>query len=315
MTSAKPSLPQALDPAMAAIVEAMPDLTVDDESLPNIRQLFAALAAGPEPDGIDVDEHTVDDDAGIVLRVLRRDDADQGPRPCVYWIHGGGYVIGSRMMDDVRLAAWVRALDCVLASVEYRLAPEHPFPTPLDDCERGLRWVHEHAAELGVDPGRIGIAGLSAGGGLTAALAQRIRGSAELPVVFQLLDSPMLDDRQESPSSRADWLAIWSRESNRFGWASYLGQHSGSDTPPDHAVPARATDLTGLPPTLVLAGGADGFCDEDVEYASRLNRSGVPTELHVYPGAPHGFTMFPGSSLAEQADRDAIDWIRRQFDR
>ena len=300
---------------MAALLEAMPDLTVDAESLPTIRQLFAALAAGPEPDGLDATEHTVDEAAGIVLRVLRRSETAASPRPCVYWIHGGGYVIGDRRMDDVRLAAWVRALDCVVASVEYRLSPEHPFPTPLDDCERGLRWVHAHADELGIDIARIGIAGLSAGGGLTAALAQRTKGDTSLPVIFQLLDSPMLDDRQVTPSSRADWLAVWSRDSNRFGWASYLGEHSGAETMPEHAVPARATDLTGLPPTLVLAGGADGFCDEDVEYATRLNRSGIPTELHVYPGAPHGFTMFPGSSLAEQADRDVIDWLRRQFER
>ena len=149
-------------------------------------------------------------------------------------------------------------------------------------------------AELGIDPDRIGIGGTSAGGGLAAALALLARDRGEVPVAFQLLECPMLDDRQETSSSQLEGLPVWSRESNEFGWRSYLGELYGSDDVPALAAPARARDLRGLPPALVIVGGADGFRDEDVLYALRLNQAGVPTELHVLPGAPHGGAAVPG---------------------
>jgi acetyl esterase/lipase len=231
----------------------------------------------------------------------------------VYSIHGGGYVVGNRFMDDERLSRWVRQLGCVAVSVEYRLAPEHPFPAAIDDCYTGLAWVHAHAADLGVDATRIGLHGVSAGGGLSAALAILARDRGALPIAFQLLDCPMLDDRQITPSSRTEGLRIWSTESNTFGWQAYLSELYGSDDPPPHAVPGRAADLTGLPPALVVVGTVDGFRDEDIEYATRLNQAGVPTELHVYPGAPHGFSMFPDAPVSKQAADDLVRWLARQF--
>jgi len=173
--------------------------------------------------------------------------------------------------------------------------------------------VHDHAADLGVDPARIGVAGVSAGGGLAAALALLARDRGELPVAFQLLDSPMLDDRQRTPSSQCDGLPIWSRESNEFGWRSYLGELYGQEQIAHSAVPARATDLSGLPPAYICVGTVDGFRDEDIEYATRLNQAGVPAELHVYPGAPHGFSLFQDSPISKQAARDAQQWLSRQF--
>ncbi len=230
-------------------------------------------------------------------------------------MHGGGFLIGNRWMDDARLVPWSSALDCVVVSVEYRLAPEHPYPAPLDDCYAGLAWVHGHADELGIDRGRIGVGGLSAGAGLAAALAILARDRRQLPVAFQYLDSPMLDDRIETPSSQSDWLVIWTRTSNRFGWDAYLGGAAGADDPPRHAVPARNPDLTGLPPAFVVVGGADGFRDEDIEYATRLNGAGVPTELHVFPGMPHGFSVFAPGDVSEVASAAALRWLGAQMDR
>jgi acetyl esterase/lipase len=314
MTDIAPaSMPQPLEPIFATVLEALPDLTIDDTRLTEIREMMAALAIPADLDGVEVVEHEVDAAAGVVVRVLSPAGSTDTRRPAVFWIHGGGYIIGNRFMDDARSATWVRELDCVVTSVEYRLAPEHPYPIPLEDCYSGLRWVHDHADALGIDTDRLGIGGLSAGGGLASALAILARDRGGPPVAFQLLDSPMLDDRQTTPSSRADWLAVWSRDSNTFGWRSYLGDLYGTDDLPDPAVPARVGDLTGLAPALVIVGAADGFCDEDIVYAARLNQSGVPAELHVYPGAPHGFAIFGDSLVSQQASVDVIRWLGRRF--
>ena len=173
--------------------------------------------------------------------------------------------------------------------------------------------MHQNHAELGVDPDRIGIAGFSAGGGLAAALALLARDRGEVPVRFQLLECPMLDDRQVTPSSRLERLAVWNRESNEFGWRSYPGALYGQRELRAHAAPGRATDLSGLPPAYICVGAVDGFRDEDVAYASRLNHAGVPTELHVYPGAPHGVGAFAGMSVAQRYNSGVEEWLSRQL--
>jgi acetyl esterase/lipase len=303
---------QAVNPDFAPMLELMPDLSLTDERVVELRNL-SGLMPSMLPDGVEYTDHVVDEDAGVIVRVYRRVGSDPTVvRPGVYSIHGGGYVLGDFSMDDARAGAWSAALDCVGFSVEYRLAPDHPYPVPLEDCYTGLQWVHDHAAELGVDPARLGIAGLSAGGGLAAALALLARDRGELPVAFQLLDSPMLDDRQQTPSSQGVGLPVWSRESNAFGWQAYLGELAGGDVP-YCAAPARANDLRGLPPAFVCVGTVDGFRDEDIHYALRLNQAGVPTELHVYPGAPHGFGMFPGLRVAEQVGVDIVRWLAARF--
>ena len=169
--------------------------------------------------------------------------------------------------------------------------------------------MHAHARELGIDRSRVGVAGASAGGGLAAALALLARDRGELPLSFQMLAYPMIDDRQATPSSSWD-VPIWSPLNNEFGWRSYLGDLYGRDDVPYVAAPARAEDLSGLPPALVYVGTLDGFCDEDVAYATRLYQAGVATELHLYPGAPHGFDgMAPGSTLSRRCLRDAREWL------
>ncbi|MFI5047207.1 MAG: alpha/beta hydrolase [Acidimicrobiia bacterium] len=301
-----------LDPEVAAALDAMPPMRFNAETVPAIRANRAAMLTFELGDAVERTDHVVRAAPELVVRVHRPRGVTT-PLPCVYSIHGGGYVIGTCLQDDPRFDVWSAGIPCIGASVEYRLAPETPYPGPLDDCYDGLRWIHEHHEELGIDPDRIGIAGLSAGGGLAAALALLARDRAEIPLAFQLLECPMLDDRQQTSSSRRDGLPVWSRESNEFGWRSYLGDLYGSDDVPELAAPARARDLTNLPPTLLIVGGADGFRDEDIEYALRLSQSGVATELHVLPGVPHGVQLAVGSSAAKRWRALVDDWVRGQL--
>jgi acetyl esterase/lipase len=301
-----------LDPEVAEAIKMLPfdDLTAD--VLPLLRVRFDM----PVSDRVERVDREVAGDPAVPVRVHRAGAADDGLLPCVYSIHGGGYVIGTNLMDDPILDQLCPTLGVVGVSVEYRLAPETPYPGPLEDCYRGLQWTYEHAEELGIDPNCIGVMGVSAGGGLAAALCLLARDRGEVPVAFQLLDQPMLDDRQITPSSREDGLAVWSRHSNTFGWKAYLGDLYGRDDVPPTAAPARATDLAGLPPTFVSVGAADGFRDEDIDYALRLNQAGVPTELHVYPGACHGFNvMATEAALTKQCLRNMEDWLRKQLPR
>lgn len=302
-----------LDPEIAAFVELVP---FDDVTAEILETLRAAIAVElPLSNAVERTDHVVPGDPEVRVRVHRPRAAD-GMLPCVYSMHGGGYVVGTNVMDDPLFDELCPKLGCVGVSVDYRLAPETPYPGPLEDCYLGLRWTYEHAEELGIDASCIGVMGVSAGGGLAAALAMLARDRGEVPLAFQLLDSPMLDDRQVTASSRQDGLPVWSRNSNSFGWKAYLGALYGRDDVPPTAAPARATDLTGLPPAFVSVGAVDGFRDEDVDYAIRLNEAGVPAELHVYAGACHGFTVLAReAALTKQYMRTMEHWLGRQLGR
>ena len=299
---------QELDPEIAAAVGAIELDGMNAKTLTLYRQAFPAL---PLSEAVARTDHLVPGEPKVPVRVHRGVGAE-GARPCVYSIHGGGYVLGTYAMDDARFDGWCPALGIVGVSVEYRLAPETPYPGPLEDCYTGLKWVYDNADQLGLDRNRIGIAGISAGGGLAAALALLARDRGEVPLAFQLLDCPMLDDRQLTPSSRLEGLAVWSRDSNEFGWRSYLGELYGQEDVPYTAAPARCRDLSGLPPAFVSVGTVDGFRDEDIDYAVRLNQAGVPCELHVYPGASHGYQIAVDSAIVRQSQRDVLDWVARQ---
>ena len=304
-----------LDAEVEPLLADFPEFSLNDEVLPTMRGMrteMMAELAGSLSDKVERSDHTVSDDPYVFVRV-HRPVGQTGPLPCVYSIHGGGYVLGSLDMDDARFDRWCTKLGCVGVSVEYRLAPETPYPGPLDDCYAGLAWTFEHAEEFGIDPARIGIAGVSAGGGLASALALLARDRGELPVAFQLLECPMLDDRQTTSSSCLDGLPVWSKESNTFGWRSYLGDLYGTDEIPAYAAAARADDLSGLPPAMVIVGGADGFRDENIVYALRLNQAGVPSELHVLPGAPHGVQMFVDCRVTHRWNATVEDWLRQQL--
>ena len=301
-----------LDEEIMPLLALAPAFRLSVDALPEMRDARIVAMQVELSDAVERTDHVVSEDPRVVVRV-HRPKAVWGPLPCVYSIHGGGYVLGTYAMDDARFDRLCPTFPCVGVSVEYRLAPETAYPGPLDDCYAGLRWTFEHAAELGITPDRVGIAGVSAGGGLAAALALLARDRGEVPVAFQLLECPMIDDRQTTSSSRLDGLPIWSRESNEFGWRSYLGDLYGRADLPPYAAPARADDLSRLPPALVIVGGADGFRDEDIQYALRLNQAGVPTELHVLPGAPHGVQMFADSVVARRWNRIVVEWLGLQL--
>jgi acetyl esterase/lipase len=195
-------------------------------------------------------------------------------------MHGGGYVIGSAAQDDALCQAFVEKTGATVVSVDYRLAPESPFPGPLDDCHAGLTWL---AAQPGVDSTKIAIGGASAGGGLAAALAIRVRDSGPIQPVLQLLAYPMIDDRSVTVDTRH---RLWDAKSNRFGWQSYLGEAN-----PAVVAPARHPDLAGLAPAWIGVGTLDLFFDEDKAYAERLEQSGVACEFLSVPGAFHGFDL------------------------
>lgn len=295
-------LASRLDDDHRSVYRAMPsDLLTRD--FVEMRQAFAALSASverpPLPVGLAVEDHTVPGPDGapdVLVRLYRPRDLPS-PAAAFYWIHGGGMVMGNVAMSDDACAAIADELGIVVASVEYRLAPEHPFPAPLEDCYAGLSWLSRQAGELGIDRQRIAIGGGSAGGGLAAGLALLARDRGEVPIAFQLLVYPMLDDRGTTPSSQAVTdPKVWNRAVNERAWDAYLGGRAGTEEVSPYAAPARATDLAGLPPAYLNVGDLDLFRDEDVAYAQALMRAGVPVELHVYPGAFHGSNNFVSRS-------------------
>jgi acetyl esterase/lipase len=215
------------------------------------------------------------------------------PSGAVVWTHGGGYVIGDPVGYHDICSRLADELGVLVVSVDYRLAPEHPFPAGLEDAYTALLWLHASAAELGVDPDAVAVAGDSAGGGLAAALAQVAHDRGEAPVCFQALVYPMLDDRTVLREDHAGRGAlVWTPASNRFGWTSYLGTPPSPEHAPEYAAPARRADLAGLPPAWIGVGDLDLFFEEDVDYAERLEAAGVPCELVVVPGMYHGADRF-----------------------
>lgn len=214
-------------------------------------------------------------------------------RPGILYMHGGGFVLGSPKAIMPRLQDMALALDCVIVAVAYRLAPETPFPWALEDNYAGLKWLYANAATLGVDRTRLAILGESAGGGHAAMLAITARDRGEVPILYQALVYPMLDDRIGSTRQTPPHIGRlgWRAADNRFGWSSLLGVPAGSAQVPAGSVPARTENLAGLPPAFIAVGALDLFVEEDIDYARRLIEVGVGAELHVYPGAPHGFDM------------------------
>lgn len=307
-----------VDSELVAILDLIPATPLTQESLSTNRASSAAMLASmsvPDYPNVTVRERHVPGPEGAPdVRILLYQPT-QTPRStaALLWLHGGGYVSGSVDLEDIRARAMAAELGCVMVSVDYRLAPETPFPGSLEDCYAVLRWLYANAAELGVDTGRLAVGGGSAGGGLAAALALLARDRGEVPLVFQVLIAPMLDDRTVTldPPHPYTGEFIWTRESNRFGWMSLLAQEPGSDGISPYAAAARAENLARLPATFIAVGALDLFLEEDMEYTRRLIRAGVPTELHVYPGVYHGFQMVPSAWVTQAVARDQISAIRR----
>jgi acetyl esterase/lipase len=257
-------------------------------------ELTALRAEPATPDDVEVRDLSI----GCVLLRVYRPRATPLPAPCVYYIHGGGMVTGSVAGDHAKTVRLAQTTGCVVIAVEYRLAPENPYPAAVDDCYAGLVGIVDRHRELGIAPDRIALYGTSAGGCLAAAVALLARDRGGPAIAHQMLVSPMLDDLSSTHSAMVNTgFGAWSREANIQSWQAWLGQDFGTDRVSPYAAPARARDLGGLPPTYIDVGDLDLLRDEAVDFARMLAWAGVPVELHVYPGGIHG-----GESLAPDAD-------------
>ena len=306
-----------LDEEHRRVFDALPKTPRDWSDIPALRKRTAAARpTKPKPAAsVAITERWVPGPANspdLKLRIYRPNDLPQ-PAAALYWIHGGGTVLGDATMNDCYCANIADQLAILVTSIEYRRAPEHPFPTPLEDCYAGFKWLATGGRDLGVDPDRIAVGGISAGGLLSAALALLARDRAEFRPCFQLLDAPMLDDRADTPSSyMVTDPRTWDRKSNLQGWNAYLQGNAGGEDVSPYAAPARAVALAGLPPAYINVGDLDGLLDEDVAYAGGLAHAGVPVELHVYPGAYHGSAIsVSGTKLSQRWIADELAALAR----
>ena len=278
-----------------------------------ITAMFAMMEI-PVNENVEQEDRTIPGPAGepdISVRITRPRNADRagGALPGIYYIHGGGMVLGDVEGENFQASMLSEQVGAVVVSVEYRLAPEHPHPAPVEDCYAGLLWTAAHAEELGFDPDRLALYGGSAGGGLVLAVALLARDRQGPALAFQMPIYPMIDDRNETASSHEiNDVGIWDRSGNIEAWTWYLG---GQDAD-QYAAPARATDLAGLPPTFIDVGTVDLFRDEDIAFANRLMQAGVPTELHINPGSFHASETFaPEAALSQRIWAMRIDALRR----
>ncbi|MCT9819596.1 alpha/beta hydrolase [Microbacterium sp. W1N] len=313
----RPPFDAELEAALLTLAGVMPSTILPEHIIPMRTQALPGMpsideiidAAGIETRDVTIASY---DGAEIVLSILQA-KGRTGTGPGFFHTHGGGMIIGDRWTGAATLFPWLHRHNGVAVTVEYRLAPEFPDPTPVEDCYAGLVWTAAHADELGIDPDRLLIVGGSAGGGLAAgtALLSRDRGGPAL--IGQLLMYPMLDDRDQTVSThQIDGVGVWDRGSNVTGWSALLGERRGTADVSIYAAPARATDLANLPPAFIDCGSAEVFRDEDVAYASAIWAAGGSAELHVWPGGFHAFEGFaPQAALSQQMIAARDNWVAR----
>lgn len=306
------------DPQLAAMLPALKgfvpvSMTLDQLphfrslSSPNREDLIGARA-------VDCVDHVVTgyEGAEIAVSVISRKGHEHAG-PGIYFMHGGGMVMGNRFAGAGPLVDWALKHDAVCVTVEYRLAPEHPAPVPVEDCYAGLLWMAAHAADLKFDPRRLVIFGGSGGGGLAAGTTLLARDRHGPQLIGQMLQCPMIDDRNQTVSAlQYDGMGVWDTTSNRTAWQAILGDKCGGADVSLYSAPARATDLGGLPPTFIDVGAAEVFRDEDIDYASRILAAGGQCELHVWGGAFHGFyDIAPDSDVAKACLAAREAWLDR----
>lgn len=309
-----------LDPEVAMALQPMPPVFSPDTDLLEIRraveQLFAAHAEQlPPPNPAVIREDCSvpgsDDNPAVPVRIYQAAHRTSRAAPVLLWIHGGGFFLGRGVDDETFCEQVVLETGAMVVSVDYRLAPEHPFPAALEDCYAVLRWLNTAGDVYPVDPTRIAVGGVSAGGNLAAALALLARDRGGPALCYQFLLIPVLDDRHETPSSyEVTDARVWNRGVSLRAWAAYLANLTG-EVPP-YAAPARAADLSRLPPAYVYVEAQDLLRDEDIIYAARLMQAGVVTELHVYPGTFHGSYAFaPQAAVSQRAAHEHLTMLRR----
>lgn len=306
------------DPAFEAVIPILPvefDFSTT-EKIQAIREARGELfsSAVPDRDDVSLEDRRVPGPVGapeVPIRIYRPKAEAAEPRPAVFEIHGGGFLMGSIEMMDAWCQAVAGDLGALVVSVEYRLAPEDPFPAGVEDCYAALTWMTEHASELQIDPARIAIGGQSAGAGLAAGTVLMARDRGGPALCFQVLEIPELDDRLETPSMRQFTdTPLWNRPNAVWSWKHYLGaDHTGDVSP--YAAPARATDLAGLPPAYISTMEFDPLRDEGILYAMRLLEAGVSVELHSFPGTFHGSALVADADVSRRGGREVRDAIRR----
>lgn len=310
-----------VDPELHMLIDMFGSMEFTREALPQIRADSETRFAFLGEPALKPEVRIAEEPAGPLEIYWYDPQSGRAPgtanRPALLHIHGGGMIIGSASGMQHGPAEYALKLGIPVASVEYRLAPECPFPGPQEDCLAGLKWLAVNAAALGVDPARIGVIGESAGGGLAAAVAQMARDTGGPEIAAQFLVFPMLDHRTGGPDcvwrNRSTGEFIWTRESNRFGWEALQGDYGADDARKGWFSPSLAEDLSGLPPTWIGTGSLDLFLDENLDYARRLIDAGVTLELHAYPGAIHAFQAVAESALAKAFARDLLGSVARML--
>ena len=301
-----------VNPDLLPLIDNFPALGMSSESLPAMRAMFAARVSEQLLPDLAVRCSEVQIPSGEDNRTIRcliiQPESIPPLSAAILHFHGGGHVLGAPEMNQPELMNWAAELGCMVLSVDYRLAPETPFPGPMDDAYAALRWLNEQAASLGIDPTRIAVAGASAGGAMAACLCLMARDREEYGIAFQLLEAPRLDDKiqQQADGNAFTGEFVWTREASSFCWNAYLPD--GSTSP--YATAARAKDLSNLPPAFIGVGALDLFVDECLEYSTRLVRSGISTELIVYPGCFHGFQMASEAAVTRRSQADSLRALR-----
>ncbi|MFI7535288.1 alpha/beta hydrolase [Streptosporangium sp. NPDC049376] len=312
-------MPYGFDPELAPFTaDLLPEHDLRDTvtSRQVLKEFFSSMPGG-FPDTVTVEDRHIPGPGGPVrVRLYAPRERSAEPAPAMVFIHGGGFIVGQIEMGDALLASLAETMGVVSVSVDYRLAPQDPYPAGVEDCYAALVWTAQNAAELGVDPARIAVGGESAGGGLSAAVALLARDRGGPALCLQYLGIPELDDRLDTPSMRAFVdTPGWSRDKAEISWDYYLGQahRPGGDDVPIYAAPARAEDLSGLPPAYVVVCEFDPLRDEGLAYAARLVQAGVPVGLHMYPGTFHGCSWVPDAQVSRRMQDDLMYALRRAF--
>ena len=304
-----------IDPEILPILDALPPAhaTPTLEDMRGMTRQILSLMPPPEDVGVRVAERTVPGPAGAppVRLLIYTSEKAALPMPGYLQIHGGGYVAGVPEISDPSNRAIAQKIGCVVVSVDYRLAPENPFPCGIEDCYAALKWMYHEGPALGIDPNRIAVGGDSAGGGLAAALALLARDRGEVPLAHQSLLYPMIDDRTCTVTRPYAGEFVWTPENNLLGWTALLGSAPGGEHVSCYAAAARAEKLEGLAPAFIATGALDLFSDENIVYARRLIGVGVPTELHVYPGAFHAFDLAAEAHIAKALRSARLAALRR----
>lgn len=304
---------------LRAAFTIMPEMNFNRDNINEIRMMMnemVMISQQPQYESILVSNRFIPGPAGapkIRVRIYEPRVKEKN-HPGLLWIHGGGYILGIPEADETLCQRFVSEVNCIVVSVDYRLAPENPFPAPVEDCYAALKWFSENADALSTDPSCIAVAGTSAGGGLTAAVSLMARDRKGPSIAFQMPLYPMIDHRNNTPSSfEITDKRVWNREQNMIAWKMYLDTNNDEDVSP-YASPALASNFSDLPPTYTCIGDLDPFRDETINYISRLSQAGVPTEFHLYPGCFHGFEeMVPNAEISQRAIAQIVQALKRAF--